>query len=184
MIFVFAVSTSFSQNIEGVWQLNTPLKADYESRYEFDEDGAFIYYPAFYNTLQIIYSLNGHYVINADSIYLTIDEIVVNDVNLENLNVDKSKYKIPEGEWFWVKDGFDNIEGMHRDFPSASNFWSISYHQRRAIQIPPKTFASSFEFFEDDERVLIIDGHKLNYKYIGIDENFYYYIYGASDIDD
>ena len=186
-LFISLLCVSYSlnsQNLEGIWQLNTPLKADYESRYEFDDDRTFIYYPASYNTLQIIYSLNGHYVINGDSIYFTIDGIVVNDVDLENLNVDKSKNMIPRGEWFWVKDGFDNIKGIHRDFPSASNSWSVSYYQRRIIQVPSKTFASSFEYFVDDERYLVLDGHKLNYKYINIDGDHYYYIYGASDIDD
>lgn len=183
LFFLFAISTSFSQNLSGEWQLNTPLRADYESRYLFNDDGSFSYHPASYNTLQIIHSLHGHYLLKGDSIYFTVDKVVVNDVDLENLKISKSKNMIPEGERFWVKDGFDNIEGMYRDFPSTSNFWSVSYYKRRTIQVPPKTFVSTF-WYDEGEKYLILDGHKLNYKYIDIDGNLYYYLYGASDIDD
>lgn len=182
--FLFASYFTNSQSLEGTWQLNTPLFANYESNYTFDDSGSFSYYPALYNTLQIIYSLNGNYVINGDSIYYTVSEVVVNSVNWDNIKIEKSKNVVSGGEWFWSKDGFDNIEGMHRDFPSTSNFWSVSYSQRRTIQVSPRTFAVFFEYVEDEERTLILEGHKLNYKYINIDGDHYYYIYGASDIDD
>ena len=172
-----------SQNLEGIWQLNTPLTANYESRYEFGSDSSFAYYPESYNTLQIIYSLNGIFSLKDDSIYFTVNKVIIKSVDLENIKIDKSK-KIIEGEWVWVKDGFDNIQGTHRDFPSTSNFWSVSYSQRREIQIPPRTYVSFFEYVEDEDRHLILDGHKFNYKYINIDGDHYYYIYGASDIDD
>lgn len=183
IFLLFVVSTSFTQNIKGVWQQNTPLFANYESTYQFGDDGSFEYHPAFYNTLQIIYSLNGHYIIKGDSIYFTVNEVVVNDVDLENLRVNKSKNMIPEVELFWVKDGFDNVDALRRDFPSTSNYWSVSYYKRRTIQVNPKTFASSFRY-DVDEKYLVLEGHKLNYKYIDIDGDLYYYLYGPSDIED
>ena len=38
--------------------------------------------------------------------------------------------------------------------------------------------------YDVDEKYLVLEGHKLNYKYIDIDGDLYYYLYGPSDIED
>lgn len=181
MYFSYAL---FSQNLVGGWQLNTPLVVGYESKYTFNSDGSFEYVPAYYNTLQVFRLLKGNYSLKGDSIFFTVTEVEVKHFDWENIKLVKGKNMVPEDELIWVKDGFDNVDGMRRNFRSASNYWSLSYYPIERIKISPKTYGSSFEYFEDDESHLILEGHKFNYKYIVIDGDFYYYLYGPSDIDE
>lgn len=172
----------FSQNIIGQWQINSPLSKNFEACYYFNEDGTFSYQPDSYNTLQIVSALNGRYKVTSDSLHLTITDIEIKSVDLNSLKITRNIHYSKERHW--VKDGFDNVDGILRDFPSTSNGWSVSCFQRKTIPVSPQEYVVPFEYFEDDEMHLILDGHKFNYKYIRIDGDSFYYIYGPSDIKD
>lgn len=182
LLLCFSEYTLFSQNLVGHWQINTPLLKNFEACYYFNDDGTFSYHPDNYNSLQVITALKGRYKIFADSICFTITEIEVKSSDLTSIKVRRDKQHPKER--YWVKDGFDNVDGIQRDFHSTSNGWSLSFFNRETIQIQPQEYVVPFEFFEDEERHLILDDHMFNYKYIRIDGDSFYYVYGPSDLED
>ena len=64
--------TCNAQNIEGYWQLNSPLFANYQAGYDFYENNKFSYTPDRYNGLCRNLGISGKYEIRGDSIYFIV----------------------------------------------------------------------------------------------------------------
>jgi hypothetical protein len=66
-----------SQNVVGIWQLDTKvLAAGYLDSYQFFRDSSFVYHPSQFDALTRIISIGGKYNIQKDSLIFFVEYII------------------------------------------------------------------------------------------------------------
>ena len=167
-LFLLCLSTFVihAQDIEGYWQLNSPLLANHQAYYDFYENNRFVYRPGLYNGLCSVFAISGKYEIKGDSIYFTvsyIDECVGGSIKRRPTSSDKRS----DMELYWItSEKFD-----YRPIPSTSNYWELTNYKNQRITLEnPETWAASFRHYKDPEQ-----------EFIEIDKDKFYYIPGCDE---
>jgi hypothetical protein len=160
LLFV-CVFTCNAQNIEGSWQLNSPLLANYQAGYEFYENNNFAYTPDRYNGLSRNLGISGKYEIKQDSIYFTvlyISERIGGTIRRRPTITNKRS----EMELYWIS----SEKSDYRPIPSTSNYWELTNCKVQRITLEkPETWSASFKYYKDKsgQEIIEIDGDKFYY---------------------
>lgn len=166
ILFLWMV-TCHAQDIEGYWQLNSPLFANFQAGYDFYENNRFEYRPGIYNGLCRIFAISGKYEIKGDSIYFTVlymSECEGGTIKRRSTTTNKSS----EMELYWIS----SEESDHRPIPSTSNSWELTnYKTQRKTLEKPETWSASFRYYKDKSGQEIIE----------IDKDKFYYIPGPEE---
>ena len=73
-LLTFLCCKSYGQNIEGIWQKDSPIVGSgYGQYYKFINKGEFEYHASGYDGLARIRTIGGKYQIKKDSIYFTVE---------------------------------------------------------------------------------------------------------------
>lgn len=158
VIVLLCFPSALAQDIRGSWQRGTSMMHGAEASYEFD-DSIFTYYPSTYNELCIPVWIEGHYSIQADSIYFTVHKIYTGTMKrLTRRNPQDSSFN--NTEIFWEAKNF------HRIKPSHSNYWKIETGKPHVTDVDnSRRWAAPFAYRQDEENraFIIIDGDVFYY---------------------
>lgn len=163
ILFLLCVCTFTcnAQNIEGYWQFNSPLFANYQAGYDFYENNRFAYTPDRYNGLCRNSGISGNYEIRGDSIYFTVlymGKCVGGTIKRRPPSTNKRS----EMELYWIS----SEKSDYRPIPSTSNYWELSNCKNQRITLEkPETWSAKFKYYKDKsgQEIIEIDGDKFYY---------------------
>lgn len=134
-LLLFVISTINSQNIEGVWQINTPVVGStLDQCYQFNENEEFNYHPSGYDGLSRITAIGGKYQIKKDTMYFIVKCVE------ESIGgtIERSTITTLNDSWAIISDDYE----IKRRFFLGSEVWAVPFKMidNEKIQIGNNTY--------------------------------------------